>query len=224
MAQPIVKPILELSQEDLDGCTSLYAVRVRTRVDLGGWAKTQITVDGKKYDIGIKKLPVRNLEEVVNWSTSCNAEECIYYVLNASDSDINHVKETIETYAQTLGMRHVGSGTYEPMFCKIIQIQEVREKFKKAAPLQLGEMPRNVTVRDDTTAAEQLRRSQMGIGGSRHSHGSSGWRTSRRKDGEPSSPVYRLKRRANSNPRRTGGRKNRRRSAASRSRKNYRRS
>lgn len=223
MAQPIVKPILELSQEDLDGCMTLHAVRGCTRVDLGGWTTTQITVEKKNYDIVIKALTVRNLEDVVNWSTSGSADECIYYVLNASD--IDHVKKTIETYAQTLGMEHVSWSEPKPLFCKIIQIQNVREKFKKAAPPQHGEMPRNVSVSGDPTATERLRIGQMGIGGgSRHSHGSSGWRTSRRKDGEPSSPVYRLKRRANSNPRRTGGRKNRRRSAASRSRKNYRRS
>jgi len=231
MAEPppvAVKTILELSQADIDGSTSLYAVRGCSRPDVDyGWEKKEINIHGNLYHIDIiadyyYNRGERNLEKIVKWLTSSGGKGCIYYVLNAPD--IKEVTRHIEIYANTKGSIDMGySSKSMPLFCKETDFKQVSAKFQQASQ---GVMPRNITS-SDSAAAELWRRGEMGSQGgdrSRHSYGSSGWRTSRRKDGEPLSPFYRLKRRANSNPRRTGGRKNRRRSAASRSRKNYRRS
>ena len=195
MAEPppvAVKTILELSQADIDGSTSLYAVRGCSRFDVEycGWEKKPIRIYGK--------LGQRNLEKIVGWLTGGMDRGCIYYVLNAPD--IAEATHHIELYANTKGSTDIGLGQTRPAFCKETDFKQVSAKFRQAPR---GVMPRNITS-SDSAAAELLRRDELGL--------------SSKKPPRPRSRSPKTK---------TGGRKNRRRSAASKnkkSRKNYRRS
>lgn len=208
MAEPppvAVKTILELSQADIDGSTSLYAVRgcSRSDVEYCGWEKKPIRIYGKDYHIDITddyyyKLGERNLEKIVGWLTGGMDRGCIYYVLNAPD--IAEATHHIELYANTKGSTDIGLGQTRPAFCKETDFKQVSAKFRQAPR---GVMPRNITS-SDSAAAELLRRDELGL--------------SSKKPPRPRSRSPKTK---------TGGRKNRRRSAASKnkkSRKNYRRS
>ena len=228
--QVIIKPILELSQADIDESTSLYVVSVCSK-DYGGWEMKKITIvykgdKGKEYDIGIgiKNLTkLRNLEAVVKQSTSGRTEGSIYYVLNALS--IDDVRDIIETYATLKGTYHKGAGTFGPVVCQVVDIKTVTDKFVTSQPRSRDhpDLPRNVSS-NDPVHNEFLLKSEMGERLVGHLSGSPG------KEKDETHVVSRHPRSRSSSPKRgtrTGGRKNRRRSAASRnkrSRKNYRRS
>ena len=237
MAQPVaIKSILELTQDDITRSTSLYVVEGCSNVNRGEVNK-KITIGEKEYDIMIARLDMhmRDLKSVVGSSIHGREWGCVYYVLNASSVD--EVRDNIEQYAKAKGMDPYGRAK----FCEHKSIKLVYDAIAEVKDPHRGHMPRNITSTNHLTAAAWMN-SEMGSGSrnggdrSRHSYayGSSvdsypglyvaarttSKRASKRKDGEPLSPLHRIKQR--SNPRRTGGRKNRRRSVASRSRKNYR--
>lgn len=236
MAQPVaIKSIFELTQDDINMSTSLYVVEGCSNVNRGEVNK-KITIGKKKYDImiaSLKNMRKRDLKSIVGSSIHGREWGCVYYVLNASSVD--EVRDRIEEYAEAKGMDPHGRAK----FCYHESIKLVYDAIAEVEDPRRGHMPRNITSPDPLTAAAWMN-SEMGSmdGGdrSRHSYayGSSvdsypglyvaarttPKRASKSKDGEPLSPLHRIKQR--SNPRRTGGRKNRRRSVASRSRKNYR--
>ena len=230
----IVRPILELDADDVRTATSLYKVNACSR-NLHHEKKNtkEITIDGKPYFINIEedyRFTHKNERDIRNilHKASRLQWDAIYYVLNARS--IDEARQYIERYANKLGNHPDG----RPKFCNEVDLYDVDKKWPRinrychcypcataadAADAADAPASRKAISRSNSPSSPGRSNGGNSLKNRRHTYGSSEWRSSRRKDGGPLPPLYILKQRANSNPTRTGGRKNRRKSGKRRTRR-----
>jgi hypothetical protein len=142
----IVKPITELTQEDLDASTSLFMVRVHNE---RGYVRDprKITISWKdQWGRDFSKIVHLNIERQIDYQRGdrrlasivdreddtfetwggCKFYGCLYFVLNAAS--IDEAAQHIETYANTMGGDNA-YGIVMPKFCAQMDVSELVNRY-----------------------------------------------------------------------------------------------